>query len=65
MVLIQIAITAAIVHFISHIRVRAALSNPLAILAKGPSAIPIWTMRLSFVSFWTAVVLGLAGVWSL
>lgn len=67
MLLIQLALTAAVVWFISNEMVKAALSNPANVLGivTGRIQLPMWTLRIRFAAFWSAIILGLAGVWSL
>lgn len=67
MFLIQIAVTAAVVAFISNEMAKAVFSNPINALGilSGRVAPPMWTLRIRFVAFWSAIIFGLAGVWSL
>lgn len=63
MLLIQIAVTAFIVYFVSRSRLAAALS-PLAILTGRTKAFPTVTALIVEASYWTAVIAALAAVWT-
>lgn len=68
MFLIQLAVTAVIVHILSDRNARRALhpiNQMLQIAAGQQPEIPKASMTIAQWSFWIAVLSGLAGVWSL
>jgi hypothetical protein len=62
MLLIQLAVTAALLHFASKKMFAAGITS--AIIKGTPPPSPHW-MYLAFASYWFAIVFGFVGVWSL
>jgi hypothetical protein len=65
MLFIQIALTAVIVHVVAVNRLRIGIHDAVhAAMTNKPVVFPHATALLATGAYWTAVVSGLAGVWS-